>query len=175
MSKRTSINFAIATALLLVAGGAFGYMYKVIGVKEETLKTQLATIKTGNDREQTYYRLQNIAEESKVDRERLERYFLPQVGESITFLTQVETLAPQNGITLKTDALEEGSDKKTKEKWVDAKFTFSGTRSNVEQFISTLENLPYVSKITSAQLSARSQNNWEARVSIRVFITRYEK
>jgi hypothetical protein len=168
-------NFIVATVLLMVAGGVFGYTYKIVGDKEETLKNQLAAIKIGNDREQTYYRLQKIAEESKTDREQLDRYFLPHVGESITFLTQVETLAPQNGITLKTDALEEGGDKKTKEKWVDAKFTFSGTRSDVERFISILENLPFVSRTTSVQLSARAANNWEAKVTIRVFITNHEK
>ena len=175
MSRSTKINFAIATVCLLLTVGLFGYIFKITGDKEEILKNQLVAIKMGSEREQTFYRLQKIAEESKTDREQLDSYFLPQVGESITFLNQVETLAPQNGITLKTDALEEGSDKKTKEKWVDAKFTFSGTRSDVERFIAILENLPYVSRVTAVQLAARAENNWEANVNIRVFIENYEK
>lgn len=175
MSKSTQINFAISAICLLVTAGLFGYIYKITADEEETLKNQLVAIKMGNEREQTFHRLQKIAEESKTDREQLDSYFLPQVGESITFLNQIETLAPQNGVTLKTDSLEEGSDKKTKEKWVDAKFTFSGTRSDVERFISILENLPYVSRVTSVQLAARAENNWEAIVNIRVFIANHEK
>ena len=135
MIRSTQINFAIAAACLLTTVGLFGYIVKVIGDEEETLKKQLATIKIGSDREQTFYRLEKIAEESKIERDQVTGYFLPQVGESIDFLTQVETLATQNGIVLETDSLEEGSDKKTKERWVDAKFTFHGTRTDVERFI----------------------------------------
>lgn len=175
MSRSTKINFAVSAICLLVAGGLLGYIYKITGDKEETLKSQLVSIKMGSEREQTFYRLQKMAEESKSDREQLDKYFLPQVGESITFLNQVETLAPQNDITLKTDSLEEGIDKKTKEKWVDAKFTFSGTRSDVERFITILDNLPYVSRVTSVQLAVRAENNWEAQVNIRVFIANHEK
>lgn len=174
MSKSTIRNFIIAIILLLVAAGIFGLTYKMIGDEEEKLKTQLAAIKMGNDREQTGYRLEKIAEESKQDREQLDKYFLPQVGESITFLTKVEELAPQNNVALKTNSLEEGGDKKTKEKWVDAAFTFSGSREDVERFISILENLPYVSEITSVKLIKMSAVEWEASLTIRVFIMQHE-
>ncbi|MEK7462013.1 MAG: hypothetical protein AAB618_00340 [Patescibacteria group bacterium] len=175
MSRSTLRNFLIASVCLLTTVGVSGFSYKMISDKEETLKTQLAAIKIGNELEKTYHHLQKISEDSKSDREQLNNYFLPQVSESITFLNQVEALAPQNGITLKTDALEEGSDKKTKDKWVNAQFTLSGTQSDVDRFVTILENLPYVSEITSLQMTDRSENNWEAKVTIRVFIANYEK
>ncbi len=168
-------NFGLAVMFLLLTTGGFLFGLKTISSEEKILRDQLTAIETGNEREQTFNRLRNIAETSAADRTKLDQYFLPQVGESITFLSQVETLAPRNNITLKTDALEEGSDKKTKEKWVDAKFTFSGTRADVERFIQILENLPYVSRVTSVSLAARAQNNWEAQVSIRVYIANHEK
>ncbi len=167
-------NLIIATVLLFTAAGLFGGAYVLIGNKEAVLTEQLAAIKINSEREQTHTRLEKIAEESSDDRETLATYFLPHAGESITFLTLVETLAPKNGVTLKTDSLEEGADKKTKEKWVDAIFVFSGTRENVEQFISILENLPYVSRINSVTITAKTVDDWEAKVTIRVFITNYE-
>jgi UDP-glucose 6-dehydrogenase len=175
MNRSTVRNFVVSAALLVVAGSVFGYVYVVIGNKEKVLKEQIAAIHTENEREQTYQRLQKIAEDSRADREKLNAYFLPQVSESITFLNQIETLAPQNGITLKTDSLQEGGDKKTKEKWIDASFTFSGAEADVERFITMLENLPYVSRITKVQLSTQDQDIWEAKVTIRAFIINHEK
>lgn len=174
MSRSTIRNFIVSLLLLCVALGMCGYLYTVIGNKEKQLGEHLASIKTQSNREQTSFRLERIAEESKTDRQKLTEYFLPQAGESITFLTLVESLAPQNGVTLKTDALEEGNDKKTKDKWVDATFTFSGTRSNVEQFITILENLPYLSQVNSVQLAEKAEGDWEAKVIIRVAVLKYE-
>ncbi len=175
MSKSTIRNFIIASLLLILTAGSFGLVYIKIFDEEITLKEQLKAIKIGNDREQTFYRLSALATESQSDRKQVQGYFLPQASESITFLSQVENLAPQNGVILKTDALEEGSDKKTKEKWIDASFTFSGARSDVERFIEILENMPYVARIDSVSLSVRAETNWEAKVKMRVYIASYEK
>ena len=174
MSRSTTRNFIASIVVLVCALGVLASLYIVIGTKETQLKEQLATIKTQNDREQTAFRLEKIAKESEGDRQVPENYFLQQAGESISFLTEVEALAPQNGVVLKTDALEEGSDKKTKDTWVDATFTFSGTRENVERFIALLENLPYVSQINSVQLVAKTEGVWEAKEITRFAVLRHK-
>ncbi len=145
-----------------------------IGEKSDLLRSQLTSIELENKRESDFYRLQKTSEESAEDRKAVEKYFLPQSSDSIDFLNRVEQLAPQSGVTLKTDGLEEASDKKTKQKWIEAKFSFSGTQNNVENFLSILETAPYLSRVTSVSLNARSLDNWEAKVTMRVFILGYE-
>ncbi len=174
MSRITIRNFILSLILLLVVFGIVGYLYLMIGTKEKQLAEQLVAIKTQNDREQTSFRLEKIAKESAIEREEIKKYFLPQAGESITFLTQVESLAPENGVVLKTDSLEEGGNKETNEKWVTATFTFSGTRSSVERFITILENLPYLSQINSVQLIGKDGGGWEAKVTMQVAVLHYE-
>jgi hypothetical protein len=145
-----------------------------IDKKSDLLREQLTSIELENKRESDFYRLQKTFEESAEDRKTIETYFLPQSSDSIDFLNRVEQLAPQSGVTLKTDSLEEASDKKTKQKWIEAKFSFSGTQENVENFINILETAPYLSQVSSVTLKARSLDNWEAKVTIRVFILNYE-
>lgn len=174
MTSATIRNFVIALLVLLLSLGGFGYMVFQIDKKSDLLKDQLTSIELENKRESDFYRLQKTSEESAEDRKTIETYFLPQSSDSIDFLNRVEQLAPQSGVTLKTDGLEEASDKKTKQKWIEAKFSFSGTQENVENFINILETAPYLSQVTSVTLNARSLDNWEAKVTMRVFILSYE-
>lgn len=167
-------NFVIALLVLLLSLGGFGYMLFEIDQKSNLLREQLTSIELENKRESDFYRLQKTSEESAQDRQTVEQYFLPQSSDSIDFLNRVEQLAPQSRVTLKTDGLEEASDEKTKQKWIEAKFSFSGTQENVENFIHILETAPYLSRVTSVTLNARSLDNWEAKVTMRVFILSYE-
>jgi hypothetical protein len=174
MTKASVRNFVIALLVLLLSVGGFGYMLFQIDKKSDLLREQLTSIELENKRESDFYRLQKTSEESAADRKAVEEYFLPQSSDSIDFLNRVEQLAPQSGVTLKTDGLEEASDKKTKQKWIVASFSFSGTQANVENFLNILETAPYLSRVTSVSLNARSLDNWEAKVTMRVFILGYE-
>jgi hypothetical protein len=174
MTRTSVTNFVIA--LLVFLGSLAGATFMVLEIEQKgsLLREQLTSIEIENKRESAFYRLQKTSQESAEDRLRIETYFLPQSSDSINFLNQVEQLAPLNGVTLKTEGLEEASDKKTKQKWIEAKFIFSGTRENVERFIEILEVSPYLSTITAVSLSARSLDNWEANVTMKVFILNYE-
>jgi O-succinylbenzoate synthase len=98
---------------------------------------------------------------------------LKQSSDSIDFLNQVEALAPSMNVALKTDSLEEVTDKKTGVKSIDVKFVFSGSRNSVERFINTLEHLPYLSQVTSVSLVSKDGVTVEARLAIKVFIISY--
>ncbi len=174
MSRVTVRNFGIALTLLIVTGACFGYVVYKTNALEVTLREQLTKMEIDSERESTTYRLQKIAEDSKADREQLTAYFLPQVSDSISFLNQVETLAPLHGVLLKTDSLDEASDKKTKQAWVKAQFTFSGSEEDVERFVKILESLPYLSHVTQLSMTARSADNWEASVGMKVYLAKYE-
>jgi UDP-glucose 6-dehydrogenase len=141
--------------------------------KGMVLQDQLIAIEVENKRESDFYNLQKKSEESTTERRAIETYFLSQSSASIDFLNQIEQLAPRAGVDLVTESLKEASDKKTKQKWVEAEFSFSGSRKNVDQFIEVLETVPFRSQVTAVSLSSQA-NVWDAKVSMRVDILNYE-
>ena len=174
MTRSSVRNFGISLVTLLLSLGALTFMIYEIEKEAVVLQEQLTSIEAENNRESNFYTLQKKSEESVDDRKAIEQYFLPKSSDSIDFLNRVEQLAPQSGVTLETDALEESVDKKTKQKYIEAKFTFSGTQGAVEQFLEILESLPYISTVTDVSISARQAGGWEAKVTMRVFIINYE-
>lgn len=174
MTRSSVRNFVISLVTLLLSVGALVFMILEIEKKTTVLQEQLTSIEAENKRESNFYTLEKKSEESAGDRLALEQYFLPKSSDSIDFLNRVEQLAPKSGVALETEALEESTDKKTKQKYIEAKFAISGTENNVEQFIEILESLPYVSLITSMSIAKTQAGDWEAKVTMRVFILNYE-
>lgn len=174
MTRSSVRNFIIAICTLFISMGGLGFMIFEIEKKATVLKKQLTSIEEENKRESAFYTLQKKSEESVEDRLAIETYFLPQSSDSIDFLNRVEQLAPQSGVSLKTEALQEATDKKTKQKYIEATFFFEGTEDAVEQFIEILETFPYLSRITSVSINTQPAGEWGATVTMRVFIVNYE-
>lgn len=174
MTKSTVRNFIIALVTLIVSFVLLGGVLFEIERKTHVLQGQLTSIEAENKRESDFYTLEKQAKESVEQRQAVQSYFLPKSSDSIDFLNRVEQLAPQSGVSLETDALEESVDKKTKQKYIEAQFSFSGTKTAVEQFIEILEALPYVAHITGVSLGKQPGGVWEARVTMRVFILNHE-
>jgi hypothetical protein len=65
-------------------------------------------------------------------------------------------------------------EKETKKEWIEVSFTFSGQQADVERFIEILERLPYLSYITTLDYAAPSLDNWEANITMRIFIFGYD-
>ena len=171
MSRLTIKHFVISTALLLFTISLCALAVYKIMANAQTLKQQVAVLAAEQAQENSYYRLQKINEDSKGEREHLGTYFLRQSSDSIDFLNKVEELAPRAGVDLKTEMLEDIADKNTGTKWINVKFSFSGTQADVERFVEILERLPYFSQVTSVSLKVRSLDNWQAQVTMRVFLT----
>ena len=171
MSRLTIKHFVISTALLLFTISLCVLAVYKIMANAQTLKQQVTVLAAEQAQENSYYRLQKINEDSKGEREHLGTYFLRQSSDSIDFLNKVEELAPRAGVDLKTEMLEDIADKNTGTKWINVKFSFSGTQTDVERFVEVLERLPYFSQVTAVSLKARSLDNWQAQVTMRVFLT----
>ena len=171
--SRTTVKHLIISLVLLVSASAFcGYALYEVNSKGTTLSEQVTVLAKEQAQEESFYRLQGIFERSKEDRERLSGYFLGQGSETIDFLNKIEPLAPESGVTLKIEGLDEAKDKKTGVvKSIDVKVTFSGTRANVERFVKILERLPYFLQVSSVSLKSRALNDWQASVSLKVFFS----
>lgn len=173
MSHTTLRHLIISTFALLVAVSIFAYAIFRINNEGTLLRNQIDVLEKEQAHQNSYFKLEKTAEDSKVSRDSLEIYFLKQSSDSIDFLNQIEALAPTMGVALKTDSLEEVTDKKTNAKSIDVKFTFSGSQNAVERFISVLEHVPYLSLLTAVTVTARTEGDFEAKVAMKVFIISY--
>ena len=174
MTKSTKSHLIISSIVLLFAVLCLGLTVYQIGNKSNVLIDQIKVLEIERAHESSFYRLQKIYGESKEDRDIVSGYFLKQGSDSIDFLNKVELLAPKEGVVIKTDSLEERSDIKTGDKWIDVQFSFSGTQNNVERFVTILERLPYFSQVTSLQMITKEEGEWEARLSMKIFIATYD-
>ena len=175
MSKSTIRNFILSTLCLLCAIGGFSFMVWEVGDKEQVLQVQLQTLNEEIARQNSFYKLQKLAEESSSDRDHLATYFLKEESDSIDVLNWIEGMAPQAHVNLQTKNLQKITDKDAKTDWIEVSFSFSGEQENVERFVAVLERLPYLSYVTSLSMSAQSSDNWEALVTLRVYIFNHDK
>lgn len=175
MNKVTIRNLILSSLCLLLAIGSFSFVVFQVKNKEQDLQNQFQTLNDENLRETSFHKLQKTAEDSISDRNLLTTYFLKQESDSIDVLNWIEGTAPKANVKLQTKSLQKITDKDTKADWIEVSFVFSGEQKNVERFVATLERLPYLSYITSLTMSARSSNDWEALVTLRVYIFNYAK
>lgn len=175
MSPFTIKITVVSIVLFIVSTGAFVLMLLQSQRQSEQLATQLETIDEQRAQEESYFRLQRIAEESATDRLQLSSYFFSSESESIDFLNMVENLAPETGVTLETDTLNLIEDAEDGKQWVEIGFSFEGSRNRVQNFLRILEELPYVAKIMKIEMSATSQSKWESQVTMRVRVLTYDE
>jgi len=115
-----------------------------------------------------------IAEETQEERLQLESYFLLKESDSIDFLNNIESIAPQAGVVLQTSSLDTVVDPSDNSQWIEVDFSFSGSRSRVREFVEVLEELPYVSRMMSLNVTMQNQGQWQAEVTMRVRVLAYD-
>lgn len=174
----STIKITILSVVLFALGvGVFAFMWLQTQKQGDLLIVQLETISEQRAQEEAYFRLRRTAEESVEQREQLNSYFFSEENdkESIDFLNMIEGLAPEVGVLLETNSLDLVTDKDDDKQWVEMGFSFVGSHSRVQNFLVTLEELPYVSKITMVDMVAVDQTKWQAKVTMRVRVLTYDK
>ena len=170
MTKTTLRNLIIALSVFVVVVGGVSVAFISVLKGSQTLEQQITAVASQNQQEQSLLRLQRIAQSSEAEREELASYFLLRESDSIDFLTEIETSAPDMGLSLETTnlqpVLEDGKN------WVEASFSIGGSRNDVQNFVSTLENIPYVSRVKSVNMIG-SGSNWRADIVIQVQLLIY--
>lgn len=174
MSSSTIRTLILSSIILLIAIAVFGLALYTIHGERTQLAEQVSTLAEQQGQENSFYRLQRVAMESKDDRDRLRNYFLLQQSDSIDFLNQVEALAPQIGVTLETDSLTQLPETKTGDNWIEVGFSYNGSRESVQRFTTLLEHLPYVSYVTQYSVAADTPTNWKAEIKILVYVLSYD-
>lgn len=175
MSKKTLSTFIVSTILFLIAVVGISVMIYQVNEQGKQLSIQVETLEKKNAQEDSYFKLQKLSDETEEDRLVLSSYFLAQESNSIDFLNTVESLAPSAGVVLKTESLNVEDSKTDGLNWVEATFSFSGSRERVKNFIEVLETLPYVSRVTSVRMSAVSGSEWRAQVTMKVQVLNHDE
>lgn len=170
ISRSTARNLIVMIAVLMAALAVFLYAGYFLKNKEQTLGTQLETLKKEQQQEAMYFKLEKLAIDSKAKREELHAPLMDQESKSIEVLTWIEGLAPRSGVSLETKNLQKVTDKESKTDWIEVTLVFSGTQNNVERFLAILEHIPYLSYVTSLNMTARSSDNWEATATLRILL-----
>jgi type II secretory pathway pseudopilin PulG len=173
MSHSTKRTLTIAIILIVLATSVFGVMVYQVRAQGERLTEQIAILAAHNTQKASYDRLEQITNDSQADRAEIQSYFLQKESDSIDFLNHVESLALTGGVALETDSLKDITEKGGT-KWIQATFSFSGNRENVENFIRILETLPYVARVTNIEMGAQSSVLWNAVVVMQVQVLSYD-
>jgi len=173
MSKKTITNLIISLVILTVIGGGTTFFFLQISHKSNLLEEQIATVAEQNEQEESLLRLQRLAQISEPDREELASFFLLRESDSISFLSEIERLAPSVGLSLDTRSLKQVSS--GGKDWIEVDFSVEGSREDVQNFVQLLEIIPYVSKVVSVSMVQEESNSWKGGIVIQVQLLTYDQ
>jgi len=173
MSPSTIKNTVIAIIFMAIGVSCFVFMVLQTDKQGAELSVQIETLAAQRAQQDSFFRLQKTAEETKSERLQLQSYFLLKQSDSIDFLNNVENIAPQAGVELQTSNLDSVQDDDGSD-WIEVDFSFKGSRDRVKNFVQILEELPYVSRLIAVDLNTVSQTEWEAKVTMRVRVLEYD-
>ena len=170
MSKNTKNTFVISLISVLLSLGFCLFFIFEIKSQGVRLEEQVAVIAEYNSKELSYLNIKKIMNETENEREQISSKFFKNDNDSISFLSDIEILAPKMGLVLKTEALDAVTDAGKKLNFVKITFLYSGQRNAVMDFSKMMENIPYQSSIESLSLKEISDGNWEGKTTILILI-----
>jgi hypothetical protein len=150
----------------------FVYLFREINVQGSRLVEYDAVLEKQQAQESSYFRLQKIYDESVAERARLEQYFLFEEGNSISVLNDIETKASTLGVAVEIGGLQ--TLKEADKEWVKIDVSFNGGEVAAKDYIKVLENLPYVSYVSSLSLSTDTGIVWQGEATILVRLLSYD-
>jgi hypothetical protein len=169
MSSKTKKIFLGSVVAATVAGGLAGAFYFVIAQETAQLEEQVRILTENNTKESAYVRMKRLVGETEVERGQLAAAFFKNEGDSIVFLGEVERLAREIGLDLRTEALDKIV-AKDKHEFIKATFVYTGRKDLVFDFSRLLELTPYHSQIESLSLRRSEGSDWVGKTTIVISI-----
>lgn len=169
MSKNTKNTFIIALIISLVSISACGFIIYEIKNQGLQLEEKVKILAEYNDKEISYLNVTKIMKEAEGDREQIANKFFKNEKDYILFLDEIETLAPNMGLVLKTSAIEDVFDDQKKLIFAKITFSYKGQKKSVMDFSKMLENIPYYSYIETLSLKDVSES-WEGEATILISV-----
>lgn len=170
MSKKTKQIFIVALVTSILTLGSLGFFFSRILAQGQLLEEQISILTDNNNKQSTSVRIKRLVQETEVERSKLTASFFKDEGDSITFLSDIETLAKKTGLELRTEALDKITDPETSREYIKTVFSYEGRKDLVYEFSELLENIPYHSYVDSLSLRQLTNGVWEGRVTVLITI-----
>lgn len=172
LTTRTRQYFILAALTAAAAVTAAVYLLVQIRGQGMQLEANIAAITESARRVESLARIARMISETEQQRAAIDTVFFDEESDSLAFLTKIETLAPELGLTFKNlsigrvpqdPAVPLGNGE------VVFKVEYVGTKSEVMEFTRLLESLPYHSRLENLTISNDSEG-WKGEAEVRVTI-----
>lgn len=170
MSIKTKKILIISIVTAAVTVSILGLFFNEIRSRGSQLEQQIAILTENNSKESTSVRVKRLIQETEQQRQTITNNFFANESQSISFLNEIEKLARNLGLSLKTEALDKVIDPVSNGETVKIIFAFNGQKSTVLRFAKILEVIPYHSTVDSLVLRKQLNGNWEGRATISITI-----
>ena len=169
-----TLRYTIGAALFFAACAclAIGVLYftRAQGVK---LEEQMEVVNTKRILENTYNDLVQTLKATEVEHKELAGYFLTET-QTIQFLSEIESIARNLGLSIVTDSLEVQPLPKENFETILLRLRVQGDKETLLGFIKILENVPYFSHVKELELQQQA-GVWSANVKLMVGLQAYDK
>lgn len=164
---RMLITAAIALATTVSVLAFLSYLIQSTGA---SLTEMMRIFASEESQQQAHHELAEELERTASVRERVREYVLHGDADTVRFLSEVDELAVDVGVTLETDelAVQPGSDSF---KELAITLTIEGTEGAVVRMLSLLETLPYHSYIQRVDFSRDAERTGYARSIVELAVT----
>lgn len=170
MGSKTKKILIVTLFLAFSSSGLCLFLFYQIKAKGMLLEEQVKILAENSSKEKVYLDIKRTIQETENDRNYINSRFFKNENDSINFLNEIESLAPQLGLDFKTKGLDTILDENKKSKTVKMSFTYSGRENSVMDFTKMLENLEFHSYLENLSLKKNNENLWEGSVTLLISI-----
>ncbi len=166
MARRTKIVLVFCLLIMIFSVGTLGGVLYWINREGSELSLQVSARARAQAQEAASARAQALSDKTTDLRAQLLSFMLTE-EKTGDFLTSVETVGRNSGVSLSTDALEV----KKQEGLFDTlsvRFSLSGTEGGVLKMLEQLENIPYHSTIQAITIATTKETGARATVEMQV-------
>lgn len=170
MSKKTIHAFIFSVLIFLGSLSACLYLFYEIDRQGVRLEEQVTILAQNNSKEEIYRNIKRTVQETETERGEIANKFFKDENDAISFLNEVESIAPSFGLDFKTKDLGTVSSKDDKLQSIKMTFVYKGNEDKVMNFTKLMENIPYHSYVGSLSLKELSEDEWEGELTILISI-----
>ena len=153
---RNTTMLLVAAGVLLLAGGALGFVSWFIAQYGNALERDLQQFNDQEARQQEYLALERELAETETARAELASLVLDGDEDTVTFLSEIDRAAEELGLVLVTEQLEAQVNKDAPFDTLVSTFRFEGRETAVFTMLRLLESWPYHGYVRTVEVNRPS-------------------
>jgi hypothetical protein len=162
-NKKNIIAIILIIALNGLALASWLYLFSYLGEKSDFIKGQQEKISINDKRFENSNSLRSSVNEITDKKQKIDLVFLDKEN-IVGFIEKLESLAGKTGSSIEIGNISESQEKNG----LSVQFALTGEFSKLFQYLSFLENLPYLVDVSSVNFKKESAKQWEADFEILV-------